>query len=252
MADTDPESLLELFSTAGAAVRVAVGTLSDEQKRMKTGRPGQYGLDLVADGVALRYLREADVAIVSEESAHSGNDGAAITVVLDPIDGSTNCARGLSYYATSIAALDAEGLLCALVVNQATGIEYRAIRGGGATCGGVPIRVSDVEKVEDSVVALSGLPARFLQWKQYRVFGCASLALCDVATGGMDGYVDGGPWHAPWDYLGGQLMVQEAGGFIVDARNNALAVSDMDVRRQLIAASTGKLLAALRPAAGKK
>ena len=172
--------------------------------------------------------------------------------MLDPVDGSTNCARGISYYATSIAALDADGLLCALVVNQATGVEYRSIRGRGATRDGKPIQVSTVEKVEDSVVALSGLPARVLQWKQYRVMGCASLALCDLAAGGIDGYVDGGSWHAPWDYLGGQLMIQEAGGEIVDARDNDLAVSEMSARRQLIGAATPKLLDALRPAAGKR
>ncbi len=112
--------------------------------------------------------------------------------------------------------------------------------------------MSDVEDVTDSVVALSGLPSRVLQWKQYRVLGCASLALCDLATGGIDGYVDGGAWHAPWDYLGGQLMVQEAGGLIVDTRDQALAVSDPQVRRQLLAASTPKLLDALRVAAGKR
>ena len=137
MAELEPAELLEAFSAAGVAVRSAVGRLTDEQKKARTGRLGQYGLDLVADGAALRILKQLDVAIVSEESAYSGNDDAAITVVLDPIDGSTNCARGFSYYATSIAAMDADGLLCALVVNQATGVEYRAVRGGGATRDGV-------------------------------------------------------------------------------------------------------------------
>ena len=252
MAELEPAELLEAFSAAGVAVRSAVGRLTDEQKKARTGRLGQYGLDLVADGAALRILKQLDVAIVSEESAYSGNDDAAITVVLDPIDGSTNCARGFSYYATSIAAMDADGLLCALVVNQATGVEYRAVRGGGATRDGVAIKVSAVEAVEDSVVALSGLPARVLQWKQYRVFGCASLALCDLAAGGLDGYIDGGAWHAPWDYLGGLLMCLEAGASIIDVKGNELEVATMDARRQLLGASTPKLLEALRIAAGKR
>ena len=252
MAETDPEILLEAFSAAGVAVRAAVGRLSDEQKQLRTGRVGQYGLDIVADGAALKLLRPTGAAIVSEESGYSGDEHGEITIVLDPIDGSTNCARGLSYYATSIAALDADGLLCALVVNQATGVEYRAIRDGGATRDGAAIRVSEVEDVADSVVALSGLPARVLQWKQYRVLGCASLALCDLATGGIDGYIDGGSWHAPWDYLGGQLIVQEAGGLIVDTKDRDLAIADPEARRQLVAASTQTLLDVLRPAAGKR
>ena len=252
MADLAPHDLLEAFSAAGVAVRNAVGRLSEEQKRARTGRLGQYGLDLVADGAALKILRELDVAIVSEESAYSGNEHAAITVVIDPIDGSTNCARGISYFATSIAALDAEGLLCAVVVNQASGTEYRAVRGGGATRDGQAIHVSEVTAVEDSVVALSGLPSRVLQWKQYRVLGCASLALCDLAAGGLDGYVDGGRWHAPWDYLGGLLVCKEAGAKVADVRDEPLEVATMDARRQLLGASTDKLFDALRLAAGKR
>ena len=38
-----------------------------------------------------------------------------------PVDGSTNCSRGIPYWGTSLCALDADGPLCALVVNGATG-----------------------------------------------------------------------------------------------------------------------------------
>lgn len=244
--------LLEAFAEASAAVRAGLAQLSPEQMRARTARAGQYGLDLVADGRALKVLRRLDVSIVSEESGYSGNEHAPVTVVLDPVDGSTNCARGISYWATSIAALDADGLLCAYVVNHATGTEFTAARGEGAFRDGVRITASPVTAVDDSVVALSGQPARTLGWKQYRVLGCASLALCDVASGGIDGYVDGGSWHAPWDYLGGALMCTEAGGVIVDAKGNDLAVADTAARRQLLAAGTQQLLDALRPAAGRR
>ncbi len=252
MSDSVALSLLDAFAEASAAVRAGLAQLSPEQMRARTARPGQYGLDLVADGRALKVLRKLDVAIVSEESGYSGNESAAITVVLDPVDGSTNCARGISYWATSIAAVDGDGLLCAYVVNHATGTEFRAVRGEGATRDGAAISASPVTAVDDSVVALSGQPARTLGWKQYRVLGCASLALCDVASGGIDGYVDGGAWHAPWDYLGGALMCAEAGGVIVDAKGNDLVVTDTAARRQLLAAGTTELLDALRPAAGRR
>jgi fructose-1,6-bisphosphatase/inositol monophosphatase family enzyme len=248
----DPQILLERFAAASAAVRSAVGKLTDEQKNARTGRVGQYGLDIVADRAALNSLRGLDVAIVSEESLFSGNDDAAITVVLDPVDGSTNCARGIAYYATSIAAIDADGLLCGYVVNQATGTEYRAVRGKGATRDGVPVHASDVQSVEAAIVALSGLPARVLQWGQYRAFGCASLSLCELACGGIDGYIDGGSWHAPWDYLGGLLMCVEAGATVVDARGEDLVTSDPSVRRQMIGAGTPQLLDVLRGAAGRR
>ena len=252
MGDTDPHRLLDRFAEAGAAVRRALDKLTYEQMNARTGRQGQYGLDLVADRAALNVLRELDVAIVSEESLYSGRDDAPVTVVLDPVDGSTNCAAGIAYYATSIAAIDGEGLLCGYVVNQATGTQYRAVRGDGATRDGDTVQASGVRSIEAALIALSGMPARVLQWGQSRAFGCASLALCEVATGGADGYVDAGSWHAPWDYLGGLMLCREAGATVVDARGEELVTSDPAVRRQLIAAGTDTLLEVLRAAAGRR
>lgn len=247
-----PDQILDVFAQVARDVRDAVNALAPEQRRVRTARKGQYGLDVVADVVALRGLHAAGFAVVSEESGYSGPDDAAITVVLDPVDGSTNCARGISYWAISLCALDATGPVAALVANQATGVSYHASRGTGAFRGGHRIRPSPVQHVEDAVVALSGLPARMLPWKQFRALGCAALALCDVAAGGIDGYVDGGRWHAPWDYLGALLICQEAGAPLVDLAGEPLVTTDVTARRQLVAAATPQLLEALLPAAGAK
>jgi fructose-1,6-bisphosphatase/inositol monophosphatase family enzyme len=247
-----PAELLDAFAEAAIAADAAVRRLSHEQKHARTGRAGQYGLDLVADVAALKILKQLGVAIVSEESGHSGAEQSSITIVLDPIDGSTNCAHGLSYYATSIAAVDAEGVLCGCVINHASGAQYRAVRGEGATRDGEALATSGVTAVEDAIVALSGMPSRLLPWRQFRAMGCASLALCDVAAGGFDGYVDGGSWHAPWDYLGGLIVCRESGAAIVDARDQPLDTSDPTARRALLAAATPQLLDALRPAGPRR
>lgn len=242
-----PDDLLDLFDATAAAVHDAVMGLSASALRDRTGRPGQYFLDVVADVAALKVLKEADLAIVSEESGAHGRDGAAITVVLDPVDGSTNCSRGISYWSTSLCALDADGALAALVVNQATGERTIAVRGEGAQRDGVPARASGVEHVEDAVIAISGTPPRVLPWKQFRALGCASLVLCDIAAGNLDGCVDGGAWHAPWDYLGGYLACIEAGAVVRDARGQELVVADFDARRQLVVAATVSLADELMP-----
>jgi myo-inositol-1(or 4)-monophosphatase len=172
-------------------------------------------------------------------------DGAAITVVLDPIDGSTNCSRGISYWAISICALDGDGALAALVVNEATGSRTTAIRGAGARRDGTELRASKVARIEDAVVALAGFPAEKLGWKQFRALGCASLALCDVAAGGIDGYLDTAAFHAPWDYLGGYLACIEAGAVVREANGDELVTDDPTARRQVIAAATDALADAL-------
>lgn len=243
-----PEALLDLFAEAAAAVRAALVDVEGDERRARTDRPGQYAIDLLADRAALDVLHRAPVQVVSEESGVSG--GGDLVVVIDPVDGSSNAARHLPYWATSICALDREGALAALVVNQATGVTMTAVRGGGAFRDGRRVSASGVTRVEDSFVALSTLPGRVLAWKQFRVLGSCALALCDVGAGVFDGYLDGASVHAPWDYLGGLLVCTEAGAVVRDATARSLEIADPNARRHLVAAATPALFDELRPAAG--
>ena len=241
-----PDELLALFARAADAARQSLEPLQGAARRERTEKPGQYSLDLVADAAVLPLLHEADLAVVSEESGRSGPPDAPVTVVLDPVDGSTNCSREIPYWSISLCALDADGPLCALVANQATGVPTTAVRGKGAWRDDEPIAPSAVTRVEDAVVSFSGTPARRLAWKQFRSLGSAALELCDVAAGALDAYLTS--WVSPWDYLGGMLVCREAGAAVVDAHGGELVVADSHTRRQLVAAATPQLLDAVRPA----
>jgi myo-inositol-1(or 4)-monophosphatase len=242
------DDLLELLVATADAVERGVRGVTGSERRGRTDRAGQYAIDLVADAAALDVLGPAPVAILSEESGWSGPPDAGLTVVLDPVDGSTNASRHIPYWATSLCVVDGDGPLVALVVNQATGVATTAVRGEGARRDGELIAPRKVERVEDAVVTLSGRPGEWLPWKQFRALGSAALSLCDVASGALDGLVDGGAWHAVWDYLGGLLICQEAGAELVDAAGRDLVVLDPGVRRQLLAAATPALLEELRQA----
>jgi myo-inositol-1(or 4)-monophosphatase len=242
-----PDELLAVFGDAADAAKASLEPLTGAARREVTERPGQYALDLVADAAVLPVLHDAGVAVVSEESGRSGPDDAAITVVVDPVDGSTNCSRDIPYWSISLCALDDDGPLCALVANQATGVRTTAIRNEGAWRDGDALAPSAVRRVGDAVVSLSGIPSRLLAWQQYRALGSAALELCDVASGALDAYLTS--WQYPWDYLGGLLVCREAGAIVVEVHGNELAVTDPDARRQLIAASTPELLDAVRVAA---
>ena len=241
-----PDELLELFAATAAAVRDAVTGIAARTLRDRTDRPGQYALDLVADAAACGVLGEAPVRIVSEESGVHEFPGASITVVVDPVDGSTNCARGIAYWATSLCAVDENGPVAALVVNQPAAQHTAAMRGKGATRDGIPLAASTVTNVKEAVVGLGGLPRTHLGWKQSRALGCCSLLLCEVAAGGLDAYFDPGAYHAPWDYLGGWLACTEAGAGGQDAHGQELCTFEPSARRQLVAAGTDELLATLR------
>lgn len=241
----DCATLLEAFDQAAGAVARAVRPVLGADRRARTERRGQYAIDLVADEAALGVLGPLGLPILSEESGWSGRAGP-VSIVLDPIDGSTNCSRGIPYWSISVCAVDGEGPFAALVVNQATGVRFTAVRGEGALCDGAPVVPAKTSQVARSLVALSGAPARWLPWKQFRSLGSVALTLCDVASGAVDGLVDGYASHAPWDYLGGLLVCREAGAVVVDAGGRSLTEVGPDVRRQLLAAGTPALLDELR------
>lgn len=237
-----PDDLLALFTVAADAERDAVRALQGPARRAHTERPGQYALDLVADAAVLDVLHGAPVRVLSEESGWSGPPDAAVTVVVDPVDGSTNASRDLPYYGISMCALDDAGLWCALVENSVTRERFTAIRDGGAWSGTRRLAAARTARAEQAVVAVSGLPPS-AGWRQFRALGSIALALCDLAAGRLDGFVDAlADQHAPWDYLGGLLMCREVGAPVVDAKGRDLVVADPRARRQILAGATDELL----------
>ena len=197
--------------------------------------------DVAADKAGLKVLHEAGFMVLSEESGLTGSGD--LTVVLDPLDGSTNAAQRLPWYATSLCAIAEDGPVAAIVVNLATGDRYEAARGLGARCNGETIRPSGVRRLSDAVIGLSALPPRALGWRQFRCLGAAALDLCAVADGRLDGYVDCGvDAHGSWDYLGGMLVCEEAGVAVADALGRDLVVLDHAARRTPVAAATPGML----------
>ena len=209
---------------------------------------GQHHSDVVADEAAMRVLDEAGVGVLSEETGlHRA--GEPVTVVIDPLDGSSNAFKRIPWYAVSAAAVDERGVLAALVQNLATGERFEATRGGGARLDGVAIAASGVADPGDAMVGLNGYPPRHLGWKQFRAYGAGALDLCSVACGRLDAYVDCTEGnHGPWDYLAGMLIVTEAGGVATEALGRELVVLRHDARRAPIAAGTGPLCSSLRDA----
>ena len=236
----DDAALIDVLVAAAAAVRDALDGLADWGPAGT--RAGQYFSDLAADAAAISVLRQAGLGIVSEESGTTDID-ADLVAVLDPVDGSTNASRGIPWFATSICVLDREGPMAAVVVNQASGVRYDAVRGGGARRDGGVIRPTTQTNLDQSVVALSGYPQEHLGWRQFRALGAAALDLCAVADGTVDAYIDCSvDAHGPWDYLGGLLVCTEAGAAVSDVHDRPLAVRDHRGRRTPVAAATPELL----------
>lgn len=241
----DDQELVEVLKEAARAVGVALADLED-WGLAGTAKVSQYRSDLVADEAALAVLHGAGLGVLSEESGLTHGD-REIIVALDPVDGSTNAARGIPWFATSLGAVDPQGLRAAVVVNQASGVTYDAYRGGGARRNGQAIKASGCQTMSEAIVVFSGYPPERFGWNQYRSFGAAALDLCAVAEGMVDGFSTiGGSQLGCWDYLGAMLVCQEAGAVVDEIQGLDLVTLIHDDRRQPVAAATSGLLVQLR------
>ena len=231
---------MDLLNETAQAV---VCALADVEDWGPSGlRPTQYRSDVVADAAALGVLDRAGVGVLSEESGLR-RANHALLVVVDPLDGSTNAAQGLPWYAVSLCAVDDDGPLAGLVINLASRVRFEATRGGGASCDGAPISPSSCREMSSAIVGLSGLPPEHLGWAQFRSYGAAALDLCAVACGVFDAFIDCSPdAHGVWDYLAGVLICQEAGAAVGEGHDRELMIRDPHARRTPVAAATPELL----------
>jgi fructose-1,6-bisphosphatase/inositol monophosphatase family enzyme len=202
-----------------------------------------------------RILAERpDDAILGEEEGQTGDTaGAPARWVVDPLDGTVNYLYGLHDWAVSIAAEvawaaggEAGGeagrrIVAGAVFVPLRGEMFSAFAGGGAwlqvaggepvrlRCGpGVPLREALVgtgfgylparRQVQGEVVA-----ALLPRLRDIRRIGVASVDLCAVAAGRLDGFYERGLNY--WDWAAGALVASEAGAVVGGLRGAALSSS---------------------------
>lgn len=200
-------------------------------------RPDQYALDKVADAAVLSVLVPAGVGVLSEESGLRAGSRSE-TVIVDPVDGSTNASRRIPHYSISLCVVDEAAPLAGLVRHLVSGEEFTAVAGEGAWLDGRPISPSGCNRGAEAIVGVSGRPGERLPASQVRVLGSAALDLCAVACGRLDAYVDLNDNHGVWDYAAGVLICAEAGAFTAATDDNELFHLEHSRRLGPMAAST--------------
>ena len=180
--------------------------------------------DRDAEAVVERILlgERPDDGLLAEEGAHNQGTGDRRWVV-DPLDGTTNFLYGHPAWAVSVALEDADGGAVGVVHAPAQRETFSAARGSGAWLNGQPIHVRDDELIGSALVATGfgyeperrrvqaeRLVGVLPHVRDIRRGGAASLDLCWVAAGRLDGYFELG--LKPWDWAAGRVIVAEAGG----------------------------------------
>ena len=139
------ETLVAIADAVQNAVRL-IPSIAERGEILCMGADGTptSEVDKVAENAVLMYIASHDIPlnVLSEEIGFVDN-GATETLILDPIDGSRNAEIGVPYYTVSLAVTTGSmnDVHTAYLRNLATGDEYRAEKGKGATYNGERIHV---------------------------------------------------------------------------------------------------------------
>ena len=164
-------------------------------------------------------------SILAEESGEAVVLGGELNWkwIIDPLDGTTNYAHGYPCFCVTIALEHSGEIVLGVTFDPTRNELFAAERGKGATLNNKPIRVSDTEKLSESLI-VTGFPYNFKKKENFakhltdfllhsrgvRRDGSAAIDLAYVACGRFDGFWEDG--LNAWDVAAGVLMIEEAGG----------------------------------------
>ncbi|KEQ96597.1 hypothetical protein AUEXF2481DRAFT_38865 [Aureobasidium subglaciale EXF-2481] len=166
------------------------------------------------------------------------------TLICDPVDGTTNFIHGYPYISISLGlAIDRKPVV-GVIYNPFTKTLFSGVKGQGSFFSDpfhdhvkLPLKDPESLALDKALVAVEWGSDRAghdydIKVKTFRnlcaspeqggamvhgirSFGSAALNLCGVAAGHLDAYWEAGCWA--WDVCAGWVILEEAGGHIVDA-----------------------------------
>ncbi len=176
------------------------------------------------------YLTEESGSIKGKEE----------TIVIDPIDGTSNFIHGIPHVAIVIGKIVDDEITDGIIFNPILNEFYWASKGKGAWCNNKRIRVSKRQDLTECLIG-TGAPFGGRIYSDYykelenmskftagvRRLGAAALDLAYVSTGKIDGF-----WEKDlnlWDVCSGVLIVQEAGGRISEPEGSDWTTKSRDI-----------------------
>lgn len=235
------ELLLERFSSARTV------QLKTEGRQNLVTDADRAAEQLIVETLRERYPSHGLLA--EEGGALSSGE---LRWFIDPLDGTTNYARGIPHFAVSLA-VEGPGpegtrqLLAGVVFDPIRDELFSAARDDGATLNGRTLVMREGPALEQAVLA-TGFPydlalrperplAVFNQLvvrvAGIRRMGSAALDLAWLAAGRFDAFVECG--LKPWDTAAGALLITEAGGQIQSLDGSVYSPLNGDV----VASGTG-------------
>jgi myo-inositol-1(or 4)-monophosphatase len=226
----------DLLPIAREAVAIAHRIIRSRAPRSvteKSARDLVTDVDLAVEEAVRAFLtRETPhIGILGEEHGRTGPTDDALWWALDPVDGTTNFARGIPLCGVSLGLVAGRRPVLAAIDLPFLDVAYSAAEGQGAYVGDERIGTSAVDDLAQAVISvgdfavgadaesknrvrielLTRLGARA---QRIRMIGTAAIDLAWVAQGKLDASIILA--NMPWDTMAGVLLVREAGGVVVD------------------------------------
>ena len=244
---------LPLSESGKTSLDVAIGAAREAgallRERFHTAKEVSYkgpsNLVTDVDLASERLLQETfarefpDFGFLGEEFGEQG-DGTGLRWIVDPVDGTRNYALGVPHFAVSIALVRDSDALLGVTYDPIRDELFHTAKGEGAFLNGERLSVAERMSVAESLLgfdmsAMDDKAVHALKLVQglwpglqgVRVMGSATLGLAYTAAGRLDIY-----FHhtvAPWDVAAGILMVQEAGGVVLDHKGGPASLESTGV-----------------------
>jgi len=204
--------------------------------------------DLEANRVIQQIVREQfpeDGWLSEEDPDGSQRLRSSRVWVIDPIDGTKEFIEGVPQFAVSIGFVVDGRPKVAVVYNPAKERFYLAAAGQGAFLNGKAIHVTARQEIRGAKLLVSrSEPKRkfqvFVDLCEVKPVGSIAYRLAKVAGGDGDGTLTFRSIHE-WDICAGVLMVEEAGGTVVDGNGKLLTFNRRDIRHRGVIAANESL-----------
>ena len=197
-------------------------------------------VDIKVEKILLDTLQEfyPNASYITEESDEIKGDKE--TIVIDPIDGTSNFIHGIPLIGIVIGRVYEGVITDGVIFNPILNEFYWATKGGGAWCNNKKIKVSNRKNIESCLIGNS-VPHANRRYQNYldeidniakkcsglRSTGAAAIDLAFVASGRTDAF-----WQRNlklWDISAGALLVKEAGGKITQPNGMQWKINNQDI-----------------------
>lgn len=227
------EVLKGIVREAGGIIRHVEGGFGNVEEKPGTANfVTEYDLRVQRFLVEKLGERFPGYGFVCEEESFSANAVAGKSFIIDPIDGTTNFLCGMRFSGISVAMTEEGETVAGIVYNPFWEELFWAQKDKGAYLNNTPLQIIDRPLAagvvnfsnapynpEDRQAAFALAQAVYPHTMDLRELGSAALSLCYTAAGRCVAYYS--PGLCVWDYAAAELIIAEAGGVTLCAKDGS-------------------------------